>query len=64
MATGLIGLAEAMAEHSGEDGPELEALVFYVAAGFADCVGRKDVGDYFISRCNESFAKTRWAKDT
>ena len=53
----ILGLAEVIHEHTGETGPELEALTFYVAAGFADVMGRKDIGDYFEKRLHEAQAK-------
>lgn len=54
---GLLGLAEAIHDHTGAEGAELEALTFFVAAGFADVMGRKDLGDYFDARCQEAKRK-------
>ena len=36
---GLLALAAAIHNHTGAEGKELEALTFYVAAGFADYLG-------------------------
>ena len=47
----LLGLATVIHNHTGAEGKELEALTFYVAAGFADVMSRKDIGDYFDKRC-------------
>ena len=60
MMDGLIGLSETIHEYTGEEGRELEALTFYVAACYADMMQRKDIGDYFIKRCNESYEKSRF----
>ncbi len=54
-------LAELIHEHTGEEGRELEALTFYVAAGFADVMGRQDIGDYFDGRCQEATKRSRFA---
>lgn len=56
--TGLLGLANIIHEHTGADGAELETLTFFVAASYADVMGRKDLGDYFDARCQE--AKAKW----
>ena len=47
----LTDLAEVIHEHTGAEGKELEELTFYIAAGLADSLGHKDIGDYFNSRC-------------
>lgn len=57
MAHGLIGLAQAINEHNGMEGPELEAYVSFVAAGFADLMGRKDIGDHFEAKCKAAWRK-------
>jgi hypothetical protein len=57
----LIGLAEAIHNHTGMEGSELEAFTFYVGAGFADVMGRKDIGDHFDARCKASWAKHKAA---
>lgn len=53
----ITGLAEAIHNHTGAEGAELESLTFFVAAGFADIMGRKDIGDYFDARCQEAKRK-------
>lgn len=58
----IAGIAEKINEATGADGAELEMLTFFVAACFADVMGRKDIGDYFDGRCQE--AKTKLAKET
>lgn len=54
---GILGLAEVIHDATGMEGAELDMHVFYVAAGFADVMGRKDIGDYFDRRCQEAKAK-------
>ncbi len=58
----ISGLAEAIHNHTGMEGAELEAFTFFVAAGFADVMGRKEVGDYFDARCKESWKKFKVGK--
>lgn len=58
----IIGLAKAIHDHNGMEGAELEAFTFYVAASFADLMGRKDIGDYFNGRCQEAKAKVKETK--
>ena len=55
--TGIKGLAKVVHDHTGAEGPELEALTFFVAAGFADAMGQKAIGDYFDARCKEAWAQ-------
>ncbi len=62
MQDGILGLAELIHEHTGEEGKKLEALTFYVAACYADAMGRKDIGDYFNERCQASTKQSRFAK--
>ncbi len=51
---GILELAELIEEHTGATGAELECYVFYVCAGFADIMGRKDIGDYFDNRLQDA----------
>lgn len=53
----IAGLATVIAEQTGAEGAELEALTFYVAAGFADVMKRPDLGDYFEARCKAAWEK-------
>lgn len=53
----ITDLAEMIHEQTGAEGAELECYVFYVSACFADVIGRKDIGDYFNNRLQESKAK-------
>lgn len=50
----LTGLAETIHNHTGYEGAELETYTFYVAACFADVMDRKDIGDYFDARLQET----------
>lgn len=59
MSNGLIGLADAIHEQTGAEGTELEAITFYIAASFADCVGNKEAGDYFQSRLDDAKARLK-----
>lgn len=54
---GLIRLAAVIEDQTGATGAELEALTFYVAAGYADVLGRKDIGDYFEARCRKAWGQ-------
>ena len=58
----IAGLAAVIEKQTGATGAELEMLTFFVAASFADVLGRKDIGDYFDGRCQ--VAKAQLAKET
>jgi len=46
-------LCETIHNHTGADGKELMAYVFFVYAIYADYKKDKVAGDYFSKRCNE-----------
>ena len=50
----IADLADMINEQTGAEGAELECMTFYIAAGFADCMGKKDIGDYFAKRIEDS----------
>ena len=55
----ILALATKINEATGADGAELEMLTFWVAACFADGLGRKDIGDYFDARCQQAKEKMK-----
>lgn len=52
-------LAEEIHDATGMTGKELEAFTFLTAAVYADIVGRKDIGDYFQKRMDESWKQVK-----
>ncbi len=50
-------LAEVIHNHTGAENSELDQLTFFIAAGFADVMGRKDIGDYFDARLQDAKAR-------
>lgn len=51
----LESLAEVIHEHTMMEGPELQAMTYHIAAAYADMVGRRDIGDYYMKRSHEVY---------
>ena len=51
----ILDLAKAINERTGMVGKEFETDAFIVAAVLADFLGKKEIGNYYQQRINESW---------